>query len=147
MKLLFSISCLLIAPFCLSGQDVFDFTGTWEGILTQEEGGYTPEYSFKLVLEQDGMEIKGRSFVKYGEIYAEMELEGRLIGNRAIHWEEIKLLDNWKHEHMEWCYKRADLFVVKRGAKPKLEGPWSGNTGELDCVPGKIKVARVSPRV
>jgi hypothetical protein len=75
-----------------------------------------------------------------------MKLEGQLVGDKAIHWEESKIIDHWKHENMEWCYKEATLFIVAQGKEDKLEGPWSGNTGDSECIPGKIMLRRTSPR-
>jgi hypothetical protein len=139
------IILLLTLPLLASAQ--YDFTGTWEGVLTQGTGGYAPEYAVKLHIEQDGLKITGRTFVEVGEIYAEMEFKGRLIGNKAIHLEETKLLRNYKYEHMEWCYKSADLFLILNGEEAKLEGPWRGVTeGESECIPGKIIVKKTSPR-
>lgn len=135
------ILLLLMLPALLPAQ--FDFTGTWEGVLTQDEGGYASEYVFKLYLKQDGLKVSGRSFVKVGEIYAEMELKGRLIGDKVVHLEETEVLKHWKYDGMEWCYKKLDLFIV---ADEKLEGPWTGHTGQSACIPGKILLRRTSPR-
>ena len=108
IQLLQYVLLLLLLGHCCTAQ--YDFSGTWEGELTQGEGGYAPVYKFKLHIEQDGLEYH-RSYLswKSGEIYAEWKLKGRLIGDKAIHWEEVELMRNWKYEHMEWCYKTADL--------------------------------------
>ena len=135
---------LLLLPSLVAAQ--YDFSGTWEGELTQGDGGYAPVYKFKLHIEQEGLKIIGRTFVEVGEIYAEWKFKGRLIGNKAIHWEETELMRNWKYDHMEWCYKTADLFLILNGEEAKLEGPWRGNTGRADCIPGKIIVKKTSPR-
>ena len=137
---------LLLLAFPAVTQAQYDFTGTWTGTLTQNTGGYAPEYEFTLYLQQEGKKITGRSYVKYGNIFAEMKLEGQLVGDKAIHWEESKIIDHWKHENMEWCYKEATLFIVAQGKEDKLEGPWSGNTGDAECIPGKIMLRRTSPR-
>ncbi|MEQ8703521.1 MAG: hypothetical protein RIC19_06360 [Phaeodactylibacter sp.] len=141
---IFYLLLLLSLPALTQAQ--YDFTGTWEGVLTQNTGGYAPEYEFTLYLQQEGNQITGRSYVKYGNIFAEMKLTGQLVGDKAIHWEESAIIDNWKHENMEWCYKQATLFIVAQGKEDKLEGPWSGNTGQSDCIPGKIMLKRTSPR-
>lgn len=135
---------LLALPVLVQAQ--YDFTGTWTGVLTQNTGGYAPEYEFTLYLKQDGKQISGRSYVKFGEIHAEMKLKGQLVGDKAIHWEESEIISHWKHENMEWCYKEATLFIVAQGKEDKLEGPWSGKTVDSDCIPGKIMLKRTSPR-
>ncbi len=144
MKMKSLLLLFFILPAWVQAQ--YDFTGTWEGTLTQDTGGYAPEYQFKLFLKQEGTSITGRSYVKLGKIFAEMKLKGQLIGNKAIHWEETKIIDHWKYENMEWCYKQANLFIVSEGKEVKLEGPWSGHTGVSECIPGKIMLKRVSPR-
>lgn len=34
-----------------------------------------------------------------------MKLEGQLVGDKVIYWEESKIIDYWKYENMEWCFK------------------------------------------
>lgn len=140
----FYLLLLLTLPILVNAQ--YDFTGTWEGTLTQNTGGFAPEYKFTLYLQQDGKKITGRSYVKYDNIFAEMKLKGQLVGDKAIHWEESEIIDHWKQENMEWCYKQATLFIVAQGKEEKLEGPWSGNTEHSECIPGKIMLKRTSPR-
>ena len=86
---------LLLLPLLAVAQ--YDFSGTWEGELTQGDGGYAPVYKFKLHIEQEGLKITGRTFVEVGEIYAEWKFKGRLIGNKAIHWEETELMEVRPH--------------------------------------------------
>ncbi len=138
------LTTLLLLPVLLSAQ--YDFSGTWEGELTQGEGGYAPVYEFQIELKQEGLSITGTTYVEIGKIYAKMRLKGRLIGNKAIHWEETEIIDHWKYDNMEWCYKSADLFLITTGDEERLEGPWRGNTGHSECIPGKIILKRKVPR-
>lgn len=67
-----------------------------------------------------------------------MKLEGQLVGDKVIYWEESRIIDYWKYENMEWCYKEVMFFIVVQGKEDKLEGFWSGNIGDLECIFGKI---------
>lgn len=142
MKLWF-YALLFFFPLLASAQK--DFSGVWKGTLTQEPGGFAPVYEFELYLRQDGNKVTGRSYVAIGSIYAVMDLKGVQEGN-TVHLTETNIVNNWKREDMEWCYKKADLTMYIQGKQVKLEGPWSGNTGHNDCIPGKIYLKRDVPR-
>ena len=122
-----------------------DFSGVWKGTLTQDPGGFAPVYDFELYLKQEGGKVKGRSYVRIGSIYAVMELEGVLEVN-TVHLTETDIVKHWKRQDMEWCYKKADLTLYHQGKQLKLEGPWSGNTGQNECIPGNIYLKKEPPQ-
>ncbi|MCB0568274.1 MAG: hypothetical protein KDC66_00845 [Phaeodactylibacter sp.] len=125
----------------------YDFSGSWAGKLTQNEGGYTPEYDFELYLVQKGKHITGRSYVKTGRIHAVMELHGEVVDGKWVNLTETRILDNWKYDDMDWCYKTIRLRLFTDGKRQRLEGGWSGTTGShADCVPGEISLAKQVPR-
>ena len=134
---------LFALPLGASAQK--DFSGVWKGTLTQESGGFAPVYEFELYLKQKGNTVTGRSYVAIGSIYAVMDLKGFLDGN-TVHLTETNIVQNWKREDMEWCYKKADLTLYTSGKQMKLEGPWTGNTGQSECIPGKIYLKKEVPR-
>ncbi|MCO6479065.1 MAG: hypothetical protein J5I94_20690 [Phaeodactylibacter sp.] len=134
---------LLALPFCAICQK--DFSGAWKGTLTQEPGGFAPVYEFEIYLRQKGNTVTGRSYVAIGSIYAVMNLKGVLEGN-TVHLTETSIVENWKRDDMEWCYKKADLILYIQGKDLKLEGPWTGNTGQSECIPGKIYLKKEAPR-
>lgn len=131
------------APLLAAAQH--DFSGVWKGTLTQDPGGFAPVYDFELYLRQDGHKVSGRSFVAIGDIHAVMDLQGEVIGN-TLHFKETNIVQHWKREDMEWCYKQAGLTLSGQGKQTRLEGPWRGNTGFSDCIPGKIYLKKAPPR-
>ena len=142
MKLWIFIA-LFFLPLLATAQK--SFTGVWKGSLTQDPGGFAPVYEFELYLKQKGSKVTGRSYVAVGSIYAVMDLEGVVEGN-TVHWAETNIVNNWKREDMEWCYKKADLTLSVQGKQIKLEGPWTGHTGSSECIPGKIYLKKEVPR-
>lgn len=142
MRFLFAVF-LFALPFFAGAQK--NFSGVWKGTLTQEAGGFAPVYEFELYLKQKGNTVTGRSYVAIGSIYAVMDLKGVLEGS-TVHLTETNIVEHWKREDMEWCYKKADLTLYIQGKEVKLEGPWSGNTGQSECIPGKIYLKKEAPR-
>ncbi len=135
---------LLLIPLSAWAQP--DLSGSWKGHLTQGEGGYAPQYEFELYLQQNGRSLAGRSYVSVGRIFAVWELKGEFVNDKQIRIYETRLVDHWKYEGMEWCHKQAQLTLFTEGRQMRLEGPWTGNTGTSDCIPGKISLKKEAPR-
>lgn len=132
---------------CLStGATQNNLNGCWRGVITQDEGGYRPEYSMELHLKQEGTKITGRSFVYFDKVYAEMQLEGALVGGKILQLKETKILASKKVDGMEWCIKQAVLSLVKTGTTWRLEGAWEGATEFGPCIPGRITLKKAIPR-
>ncbi|MBK7870289.1 MAG: hypothetical protein IPJ74_06160 [Saprospiraceae bacterium] len=140
---LFLFSCILTVGF--SQKDI-DLSGCWRGKITQDQGGFRPEYGMELYLTQKGNQITGRSFVYFDKYYAEMELEGQVLGNKIIQFRETKVSAFKKVDTMEWCVKQAVLTLIKSGNPWKLEGAWNGATQFGPCIPGKIFLKKSIPR-
>ncbi len=132
-------------PFGVSAQA--GFSGSWQGYLTQGKGGYASKYDFELYLIQRGDKVTGRSYVRLGRVFAVMELKGQISGGDVLHFTETRLVDYWKPEDIEWCYKKASLRLTVKGKNWQLEGPWTGHTGDDECVPGVIVLSKQVPRV
>ena len=66
-----------------------DLNGYWKGKITQEDGGYTPEYLFELFIIQKGDSITGRSYVSIDSIYADISY--RLLELSCRHRNSRKL--------------------------------------------------------
>lgn len=144
LKILFFLGGML----CLSTSAAQNnLNGCWRGVITQDEGGYRPEYSMELHLEQEGTKITGRSFVYFDKVYAEMQLEGVLVGGKILQLKETKILASRKVDGMEWCIKQAVLSLVKTGTTWRLEGAWEGATEFGPCIPGRIILKKAIPRV
>jgi len=122
-------------------------TGQWKGIVTQEsEGEPSIEYEFEVYLRQDGKNITGESYVKYEDIFAKMELTGKIKGKRMVYLKETEILDHRKTEDLEWCMKICHLMVKYDGEDIILEGFWFGNSVIGACVPGKVELRKQIPR-
>jgi hypothetical protein len=131
---------------CWAGAQA-DFSGSWSGYLTQGRGGYAPRYDFELYLKQQGRRVTGRSYVRLEGIYAIMELRGEIGEDQVLRFTETRMIDNWKPDDIDWCYKRASLRLTGKGTSRQLEGPWSGFTEQdSECVPGVIVLKKQVPR-
>lgn len=145
MKLLFTLVACSILTICFSQKSV-DISGTWRGVITQEQGGYRPEYGMELHIKQTGDKVIGRTFVYFDKVYAEMEFEGVLIAGKILQLKETKILAAKKVDGMEWCIKQAVLTLNKTKDPWRLEGAWQGSTVFGPCIPGKIILRKAIPR-
>jgi len=143
-KPLFIIYFLASTVFAVSAQDV---SGTWEGIITQEEGGILGKYIFKIFISvDDDGNAKGSAYVKAGEldIYAVMEFKGKFDGE-YIDIQEDEIIREKRVEDIFWCLKEYRLQFLSAGTL-RLEGKWSGYTSTGACIPGKIYLKKSAPR-
>ena len=123
-----------------------NLTGLWRGTITQDEGGYRSEYTFEIMIKQDGDKISGRSYVFVDDIHATMILSGSIHSNVYLSLKDSQILDFKVNEGMEWCMKNYQL-VFKNNVNPlRLEGFWQGSTTFSTCVPGKVFLKKVVPR-
>ncbi len=143
MKLYFIFITFLFCNICVAQED---FHGYWKGKITQEDGGYIPEYSFELFIIQKGDSIIGRSYVYVDSIYAEMNLTGVIHSGIYLEMKDEIILDHMELQGMEWCIKRYQLLLKRRDGILHLEGHWQGETSFSSCVPGKIFLKKKVPR-
>jgi len=129
----------------LAGQS--DFSGSWKGTLTQNEGGFRSEYQFELYLILEGKKVRGRTYVSVDDIYAELDVEGQVIDRNTVLIREIRFVRFSRLENLEWCYKLARLTLQRQGATWRLEGPWEGYTSFGRCIPGQIFLTKEKPQV
>lgn len=142
--ILWALVCLIFAPQPLAQHAIF--TGRWEGKLTQNEGGYRQEYSFVLQVESQGSGFLGTSFVRVEDIFAEMDWIGFVADGNVLHIKEERLRRANKPRQLEWCYKSAQLKLVRRSDAFYLEGPWQGTSETGLCIPGWIVVRKQIPK-
>jgi hypothetical protein len=136
MKLLLPI--LLMGYFGVSLAAQSSFTGLWKGLITQEEGGYRPQYQFELYLNQRGSRISGRSYAYVDKIYVVLELQGELLSPNKIRITEIRIIDSRRVQGLGWCLKTYELSISRQGSKLQLKGPWVGIADGAPCIPGMI---------
>ncbi len=118
-----------------------DFSGLWQGEITQMEGGYKTSYDFELYLYQKGKNVWGRSYVKADSLYAEMEIEGSIYNGEYLKFEEQRIVSYTIIPELEWCIKKGHLILKGK----KISGIWEGNTSFSDCIPGRIELKRIIP--
>ncbi len=144
--LLALLLCSLVTIGLAQKKSGKDFEGYWRGVITQEEGGFRPEYGMELYLEQNGNQITGRSFVYFDKVYAEMAVEGVVIGSNILQLKETKITAMKRVEGMEWCLKNVILSLATTRDPWRLEGAWNGFTSFGPCIPGKIILKKSIPR-
>lgn len=143
MKYFFFFLFILLS-FSSLGQD--DLSGLWKGRITQNEGGYAPNYTFEIFIKQDGDKISGRSYVFVDEIYASFDISGSIHSSIYLELKDSEILENKVNEGMEWCLKKYQLVFKKKEGKFHLEGFWQGKTSFSTCIPGKVFLEKQVPR-
>ena len=139
--LLLTVVCCTAAP--MTAQVSEDLSGTWSGLLLQNEGGFADKFELYFDLEQIGLAVKGTAFVKLGELQAEMRLSGYQTPAGSWRITETKILRNNKAGlAISWCMKEYDLRIDYRKGELVLTGPWWGNSEYGPCIPGSITLKR-----
>lgn len=121
-------------------------TGTWKGVLTQDRGGFQPEYYFQLKLTEQNGKIVGSSYVSVNSIYANWQLRATLKDN-VLYFQETELGRHTQMDDLYWCLKQGKLSLKMVDYQWVLYGPWSGSSELGGCVPGKIRLTKVVPQV
>jgi len=119
--------------------------GTWKGVLTQDRGGYKPEYDFQLKLSVQDGHIVGSSYVSVNSIYANWKLQGALKDD-VLYFRETTLGPHTQMDELYWCLKEGKLHLKMIDYQWVLYGSWSGNSDLGACVPGKIRLIKVVPQ-
>ena len=143
MRPLLSALLLCLFPICGHAQFNEDLSGTWSGLLLQNEGGFADQFELFFDVEQIGLSLKGTAYVKLGDLQAEMKVSGyrMLNGNWRVSETEI-IRNNKAGLEVSWCMKEYDLRVDYREGELVLTGPWWGNSDYGPCVPGSITLKR-----
>jgi len=140
---------LLIIFFLFLGIQSFgqtDLSGLWLGKITQNEGGYAPDYSFEIYIKQDGKQIEGRSYVFVDDIYASFDIAGDIFSGVYLNLKDSEILENKVDQGMEWCLKKYQLVLKVKNDEIILEGYWQGKTSFSTCIPGKVYLKKTEPR-
>lgn len=124
-----------------------DISGTWVGELYQDAGGIAEKFEFSMQIRQIGPAVKGTTYVKLGEIWAEMEFSGFEQTNGSWKFTEFKVVRAEKPEALSWCMKRFNLTVDFTVEGLILSGPWWGNSEFGPCIPGSVKLRKKEGRV
>jgi hypothetical protein len=140
MKSFFILLVFVLPAIGVAAQP--NVSGLWKGAITQNQGGYRPNYDFEIFLNQKGNKVSGRSYVFVDNIYAVVELAGEFTGANTLRIKETRIVDSKKTDGLEWCIKIYDLTFSKAGGGVKLSGPWTGQTPSGPCIPGTVTLTR-----
>ena len=141
-------SLLLYALFnfataCLHAQTDADLSGVWTGTLYQNEGGIADQFELYFDIEQIGPALRGKAYVRLGELYAEMKLSGYRSGSGGWRITETEILRSDKAGlAVSWCMKDYELRLGYLDGHWVLNGPWWGNSEYGACIPGTITLRR-----
>ena len=119
-----------------------DLSGTWKGKLYQNEGGIAPAFDFTMEIVQSGIFVRGKSYVKHGEIWAEMAFSGHQAPNGTLVLTETRVLRADKPDDLSWCMKEYELQGQYTQSGMVLTGPWWGDSEFGPCVPGSVRLTR-----
>ncbi|MEO8392424.1 MAG: hypothetical protein ABI700_05465 [Chloroflexota bacterium] len=139
LKLLIAVSFFLLLAACNSGKRVNqDFSGTWEGTLSQDAGGLAPAYDYIMEIVQLDNEISGTATIQIpaGGYAGQLQFSGTVSGN-TLSFQDTKVITSTiPAENSFWCLKRGQLKL----SGDTLSGLWSAD----NCSPGTITLSRQS---
>lgn len=135
---------LLMFPFTLTAQE--EILGAWEGVITQDDGGYRSEYHFEMYIKKEGKLYTGRTYVETDQIFAEMALSGFVIDKTTFHFNETRIIRSRDMPQLEWCIKGGSLKLKRTYKGWELRGRWQGATDTGSCIPGEIILTKVVPK-
>lgn len=145
MKVVYTLF-LVFSLTALVAQDA-DIVGDWQGVITQNSGGYRPQYDFEISIRKDATgKLYGQTYVSFDEVNATMRFTGEMLDEKTFSFQETEILGAAKLTDMDWCIKAGKLSLVRQGKKWLLTGPWWGQSGFGKCVPGLIVLKKKEPR-
>ena len=117
-----------------------ELTGVWTGELLQNEGGIADRFEFSMKIQQNGIFLRGTSYVKHGEIYVEMRFNGYQLPSGSWKFTETEIIRGEKPEDLSWCMKQMELRLSYTKNGLSLHGPWWGDSAFGPCVPGSVRL-------
>ncbi len=122
---------LLFTTIITSAQD---FSGKWEGILTQP--GKTDTFLYEINITQKNQSISGTSFSRSldGKSAARFVITGVWDGMQLV----LQEIEQTEPKQPRWCLKYALLKYTKKATTEEISGDWKAN----GCTPGKLFLQR-----
>jgi hypothetical protein len=141
------LTTLFFIGICLASfaQKEHEFLGKWVGELTQKEGGFRQKYYCEMVIERQGKQYFGTTYVSVEDLSAEMSFKAEFKGDVLV-FKEDRIIRYSQLKDMVWCLKWGDLQLRKKGSSWFLEGKWNGQSVYGPCIPGKVFLHREVPR-
>ena len=111
-----------------------DFSGTWDGILTQKNK--SESYYYQITITQVGQSISGTSFSSSPDEKNKggFVLTGIWDGKQLV----LQEVEQTQPEAGGWCLKYMLLEFSEKDGKQRLEGEWKAD----GCTPGAIILER-----
>ncbi len=155
------ILLLFFFPLILNAQDL---TGFWKGKLTQDSGGYAPQYVLELNITQKSKKISGVSNAYLGNVVVGKLSFSGYFEKDSIYLSEFRygVIEKILPPDYFLCIKNFILKYRNTGGLETLTGRWDGNTyakdelgkdelftdifGDkkevLECIPGLIFLSK-----
>ncbi|OAQ40551.1 hypothetical protein A5893_06280 [Pedobacter psychrophilus] len=155
------ILLLFFFPFILNAQDL---TGFWKGKLTQDSGGYAPQYVLELNITQKNKKITGVSNAYLGNVVVGKLSFSGYFEKDSIYLSEFRygVIEKILPPDYFLCIKNFILKYKNTVGLETLTGRWDGSTyakdelgidelftdvfGDkrevLECVPGLISLSK-----
>jgi hypothetical protein len=152
---------LIFIPFIANSQDL---TGFWKGKITQDTGGYAPEYILEVKLVQNNNNISGETKAYLGKVVIERFRISGYIKKDSVYLFETSdgLLESKQPPDYMPCIKNYVLSYNKNTAEIEtLTGRWGGIgyekyrnksdvfidslgliSSDLKCIPGLIYLSK-----
>jgi len=152
---------LFFFPYIVNAQDL---TGFWKGKLTQDSGGYAPQYVLELNINQKNKKISGVSNAYLGSVVVGKLSFSGYFEKDSIYLNEFRygVIEKILPPDYFLCIKNFTLKYKSTGSLETLTGRWDGVTyakdelGKdepftdafgvkkevLDCIPGLIFLSK-----
>jgi Secretion system C-terminal sorting domain len=128
------LACIMLVAFSYGGfaqalnasqVGKLDLSGKWSGKRMQysaDKKSFIETFQYEFDLKQEGDKITGTStIISASGDYADMKLEGVLIGNK-LHFREYEVNNAIRPTGKIWCFKSGELSFTKDGDNLKMGG-------------------------
>lgn len=125
-----------------------DISGKWSGKRNQytwDHKSFIESFQYEFDLKQEGNIVTGTSTIMDANgDYADMQLEGVLIGNK-LHFREYSVKNAIRPEGKVWCFKSGELSFAKDGDNLRLVGstPSFMEIYNYPCSGGETNIVKV----
>lgn len=107
-----------------------DLSGTWQGILLQNDSKDTFHYEVNLQQNEDGLQGTSTSYTLDKTSQASFSFTGIINQNDLV----IQEIEQTNPESPKWCLKYMNLQLSIENGIAKLMGTWKADK----CLPGKV---------
>jgi Secretion system C-terminal sorting domain len=125
-----------------------DISGKWSGKRNQytwDHKSFVESFEYEFNLVQQGNIVTGTSTIMDANgNYADMQLEGVLIGNK-LHFREYSVKNAIRPEGKVWCFKSGELSFARDGDNLRLVGstPSFMEVYNYPCSGGETNIVKV----